>query len=568
MQEGKGIAGLEGVELVLEIEELLLPLAGVEEGLFIVIQFKVSALNVDFDFKIDLIVFGPETGSAPVSFSSGGRGVCARMNGDALVEKVTDMKELMSLTNSLLQNDLSCHNCGIQFQEPPSPYLEPKRSIHQTKKRNPFIPLEDKVPKVKYPPFENLFEAEVVYNPFIDLSFPTADDQPMWRNNRVVVPTFGAAIIAVDLGKNFTVKGHHLSMIKDRQFNGRAQANPYKHEDLNKKKPTMSTEDIEEADIEETTTTYDPPVKPKAKTTNIHDDTKDEVDETEKEVEPSSSKETKSDPPPLKVYKPKIPYPQCIRKENMEERYAKLINLIKEVRINVPLIDVLAGMLNYGKFLKDLVSNKNFVILQMEEDDKVPVILGRPFLHTVDAIIRVKNKEINLGVRDDRITFLIDKAMQHSHFNDDTCFHMDVIDEVTEEELDALLDDYEPFLNTSEKINETSLDKEFEEFMVVNVEEIPKQEEEVKGNFKELPIEGNLRIKTFIQDPPTNLEMKPLPKHLKYAYLEKDSLLPVVISALLKDDEKKCLVSILKKYKEAFAWKHLIFRTLPIIWKT
>ncbi|GJV01478.1 60S acidic ribosomal protein P0 [Tanacetum coccineum] len=59
---------------------------------------------------------------------------------------------------------------------------------------------------------------------------------------------------------------------------------------------------------------------------------------------------------------------------------------------------------------------------------------------------------------DDRIIFLIDKAMQHSHSNDDTCFRMDVIDEVTEEELDALLNDSEPFLSTSEKINETSLD--------------------------------------------------------------------------------------------------------------
>ncbi|GJT26244.1 reverse transcriptase domain-containing protein [Tanacetum coccineum] len=49
--------------------------------------------------------------------------------------------------------------------------------------------------------------------------------------------------------------------------------------------------------------------------------------------------------------------------------------------------------------------------------------------------------------------------------------------------------------------------------------------------------------------------MKPLPKHLEYAYLEKDSLLPVVISTLLKDDEKKRLYSILKKYKEAFAWQ-------------
>ncbi|GJW79277.1 hypothetical protein Tco_0252652 [Tanacetum coccineum] len=145
--------------------------------------------------------------------------------------------------------------------------------------------------------------------------------------------------------------------------------------------------------------------------------------------------------------------------------------------------------------------------------------------------------------------------MQHSHSNDDICFCMDVIDKVTEEELDALLDDSKPFSTTSEKISESSLDYEFEEFMAIKIEEIPKQEEEVEDNFKELPLEENLRIKNFIQDPPTDLVMNPLPKHLEYAFLEKESLLPVVISALLKDNEKKHLVSILKKHKEAFTWK-------------
>nr|GEY44542.1 reverse transcriptase domain-containing protein [Tanacetum cinerariifolium] len=70
----------------------------------------------------------------------------------------------------------------------------------------------------------------------------------------------------------------------------------------------------------------------------------------------------------------------------------------------------------------------DFVILQMEEDDRVPLILGRPFLHTADAIIRVKNQEINLGIGEDRATFHIDKAMQHSHVNDDTCFRMKTSD--------------------------------------------------------------------------------------------------------------------------------------------
>ncbi|GJY23522.1 putative ribonuclease H-like domain-containing protein [Tanacetum coccineum] len=142
----------------------------------------------------------------------------------------------------------------------------------------------------------------------------------------------------------------------------------------------------------------------------------------------------------------------------MEAQYGKFLDMIYVVRINVPLIDVLAGMRNYGKFLKELVSNKHkleqissaffidecsaiiqnkvppkfrdpgsflilcdfsktfscntladlrasinlmsysllvevgkftfpvdFVILEIEEDSKVPLVLGRPFIHTADA---------------------------------------------------------------------------------------------------------------------------------------------------------------------------------------
>ncbi|GJX15590.1 reverse transcriptase domain-containing protein [Tanacetum coccineum] len=201
-------------------------------------------------------------------------------------------------------------------------------------------------------------------------------------------------------------------------------------------------------------------------------------------------------------------------------------------------------LVQVGKFVFPV----DFVILKMEEDDKVPLILGRPFLHTVDAIIRVKNKELDLGIGEDRATIHVDKVMQHSHVNDDTCFRMDVIDEITEDELDALLDDSKPFLNTSKKISETPLDKEFDEFMSRNV-----QEDDVKDDFDELPPKDELRIRTSIQDPLTDLETKPLPKHMEYAFLEENSLLPVVISTLLKQNEKERLVSVLKNHKKAFS---------------
>ncbi|GJY85082.1 hypothetical protein Tco_0499108 [Tanacetum coccineum] len=62
------------------------------------------------------------------------------------------------------------------------------------------------------------------------------------------------------------------------------------------------------------------------------------------------------------------------------------------------------------------------------------------------------------------------------------------------------------------------------------------------------------KVKTSIEEPP-DLELKELPSHLEYAFLEKDNKLPVIISKDLKDDEKVKLIEVLKAHKSALAWK-------------
>ena len=64
-----------------------------------------------------------------------------------------------------------------------------------------------------------------------------------------------------------------------------------------------------------------------------------------------------------------------------------------------------------------------------------------------------------------------------------------------------------------------------------------------------------MRIKTSIEEPPTDLELKQLPSNMEYAFLEGKSLLPVVISSLLSHEEKSKLINVLKSHKNAFAWK-------------
>ncbi|GJS40908.1 reverse transcriptase domain-containing protein [Tanacetum coccineum] len=335
--------------------------------------------------------------------------------------------------------------------------------------------------------------------------------------------------------------------------------------------------------------------------TLINFDSDDEDEEPTPQSKTQNPKPVKETPLP-KLYKPKILYPQRLRKEKMEAQYGKFLDMIRVVRINVPLIDVLAGMPNYGKFLKELISNKhkieqisdaflsdesstmiqnkvppklgdpgsflipcNFdktfscnaladlvgiaenmlaevgkftfpvdlVILEMEEDSKVPLILGRPFLHTTDAVIRVKQRQLNLGVRTERIIFNIDSAMKHSYSNDDTCFSINVIDEILEEDFDALLDEGSKILHSIEgTLLEEEIFAEFDEFMAMTADENSDFESDTEdAPFKKITINTNYKIKTSLEEPPTDLELKPLPDNLEYVFLEEPSFLPIIISS-------------------------------------
>nr|GFB47424.1 reverse transcriptase domain-containing protein [Tanacetum cinerariifolium] len=73
-------------------------------------------------------------------------------------------------------------------------------------------------------------------------------------------------------------------------------------------------------------------------------------------------------------------------------------------------------------------------------------------------------------------------------------------------------------------------------------------------NSKELKIYEAKNDKSSIDEPP-KVELKDLPPHLEYAFLEGDDKLPVIIAKDLSDEEKTTLIMVLKSYKRAIAWK-------------
>ena len=67
-----------------------------------------------------------------------------------------------------------------------------------------------------------------------------------------------------------------------------------------------------------------------------------------------------------------------------------------------------------------------------------------------------------------------------------------------------------------------------------------------------LPLTVNLPLPSTIQPP--SLELKPLPEHLKYAYLDYAQKLSIIISSSLSLEHEDKLLQVLKGHKKAIRW--------------
>ncbi|GKC20781.1 reverse transcriptase domain-containing protein [Tanacetum coccineum] len=219
----------------------------------------------------------------------------------------------------------------------------------------------------------------------------------------------------------------------------------------------------------------------------------------------------------------------------------------------------------------------DFVVVDFEADPQVPLILGRSFLRTGRALIDVYGEEITLRVDNEAVTFNLDQTTRYSSTNDKSVNRIDIIDKVCEEYAPELLG----FSNKSSGGNPTPTSKPLtSEFILEEIEAYLKDDsispeidhadcdpegdicliEKLLNNdpFQLPPMDLKqgevIKAKSSMEEPP-ELELKDLPSHLEYAYLEENDKLPVIIAKGLKDDEKEALLKVLKSHKRAIAWK-------------
>ncbi|CAJ2645242.1 unnamed protein product, partial [Trifolium pratense] len=337
-----------------------------------------------------------------------------------------------------------------------------------------------------------------------------------------------------------------------------------------------------------------------AKITNKEAESSEPPKEPEKESENpqlgdkegTTKKLTPAAPP---VYKTPIPFPQRLAKTKTEGHFKKFVELLKQLNITIPFSEAITQMPTYSKFLKEILSNKrkldedsnyvidkalcdlgasvslmplsiskklnlsdlkptrmslqladrsvkypvgilenipvkigqlyiptDFVVMDITEDSCIPILFGRPFLATAGAIIDVKRGKLTLEVGEEKIEFILSKFMQTPAV-EDTCYAIDIIDECVKE-------------------IEKELPKEAE---------ILKHPIDIDNSLTEDPPLGP---NSTLEPKQLSLELKPLPKNLRYEYLDENMSRPVIVNADLDPIETEKLLDVLRKYPSALGY--------------
>ncbi|CAM8983325.1 unnamed protein product [Rhodiola kirilowii] len=181
----------------------------------------------------------------------------------------------------------------------------------------------------------------------------------------------------------------------------------------------------------------------------------------------------------------------------------------------------------------------DFYVLEMDVEQEMPVILGRPFLNTVEAVIRCGEGSIELKIGDEKLKFFLKNAMKTPI----SSFECNLLD-ISCENLELTSFESEVMdLDDSSMHFSSLLDMEDEEMYDLSWAEEEKLLDACQGDGNQVP-----KGKEF------EGELKPLPSNLRYEFLGPNSMHPVIVGATLNENETSKLLHVLKNNKKALGY--------------
>ncbi|XP_070005935.1 uncharacterized protein [Nicotiana sylvestris] len=193
----------------------------------------------------------------------------------------------------------------------------------------------------------------------------------------------------------------------------------------------------------------------------------------------------------------------------------------------------------------------DFVILDCDVDYEVPIILGRPFFATRNALIDVKDGELTFRVGDKKVVFHVCKSMRKPNSNE-VCSFVDLV-------TDVIVDDASATMNVEDNL----------EVVLLNLDDVEEKEGYVECmnalqgmwsytyELRKLSLDLENRksppTKPSIEEPPT-LELKSLPQHLRYEFFGPSSTLLVILSSCLTNMQVESILEVLQRRKREIGW--------------
>nr|GEW78277.1 reverse transcriptase domain-containing protein [Tanacetum cinerariifolium] len=304
---------------------------------------------------------------------------------------------------------------------------------------------------------------------------------------------------------------------------------------------------------------------------------------------------------PMPNLKPSIPYPSRHdnerRRDQANEQIEKFYEIFKDMSFEISFMDALILMPKFASTLKALIGNKE----KLSEMARTPmnehcstVILNKlprkhgdpgkfliPYRSVSKQIGIAKDVSVKVGVFHFPADFVVVDFepdppsllnSQEVFLKDHPTPSDDLIVSTTSPMLTSfgdsdflLFEEADAFLGLEDDLDSPELDPSYYDpegdiFLleaILNSDPsppLPNHEQSVPSFKHELKACEAKTIKSFIDEPP-EVELKDLPPHLEYAFLEGDNKLPVIISKELGEEEISALIKVLKSHKRAIAWK-------------
>ena len=225
---------------------------------------------------------------------------------------------------------------------------------------------------------------------------------------------------------------------------------------------------------------------------------------------------------------------------------------LADCSVKIPRGIVKDVLVQVGKFYFSV----DFVVLDTQhvvnQGTQFPVILGRPFLATANAIIHCRGGLMTLSFGNMTVNLNIFNVIKEIGDEEDV-YEVNMIDSVVPNYVDNVSYD-DPLMSCLVRpswVKEvTTSESEFLHSIIEHSEVL-----EANGwvpKFKKLPPIKDRMLPS--EEKPPKLELKLLPSHLKYAFLGAEETFPVIISSSLESDQENKLLEILRTHKTAIGW--------------